>query len=145
MSQASGIRSALPDIAAPEIPIGNRKLWKRWQIVYVLVRTVFFVGFFLLIEFRRLQDVSLLLSTSLRNRVLIQAIILLSIGTILEMLLLALLNSWEAKQLKSGVFRRSVTVIACESLLWFFCFFPAFCALVLGPAASAIMKLVSHD
>jgi hypothetical protein len=145
MSQASGIHPALPDISAPAIPIGDRKLWKRWQIIYVILRTVFFVGFFFLMEYRRLHDASLLLRSALGNRVLIQAIILLFAGTVLEMLLLALMNSWEAKQPKSRVFRRSVTVIACESLLWFFCFLPAFYALVLGPAAVKIMKLVSHD
>jgi len=143
MSQASGIRSALPIIADPAIPAGARKLWKRWQIIYVVGRAVFFVGFFFLMECRRLHDASLVLSEALGNRMLIRAMILLVVGTFLEMLLLALMNSWEAKQPRTGVFRLSVAVIASESLLWFFCFLPAFYVMVLGPAAVEIMKIVT--
>jgi hypothetical protein len=142
MSQASGIRSALPAFSDPTIPAGDRKLWKRWQIVFVIGRTVFLLGFFVLMEYRRVHDLNLVLSQAVENHALIRAISLLAVGTFLEVLLFALINRWEAKQPTSSL--RSVTVLAGGSLLWLFCFLPGLYALVLGPAAMAIMKTISH-
>jgi hypothetical protein len=144
MSQASGIHSALPILSAPAAPSGARRLWKNWQIAYVLGRTVFLLGFFFLTENRRFHDTSLLISTALGNRMLVQALIGLSIGTILEMLLFALINWWEAAKPTSRVIWRVATVTASEALLWVFCFIPAFYVMFLGPAAVEIMRNFSR-
>jgi hypothetical protein len=145
MSQASAIRPALPTVPAASLPTGSRKLWKGWQIAYVIGRTVFLIGFFLLMEHRHGHDTSLLLSTSLGNKMFVQALMLLAIGTFFEMVLFALLNWWEAKQPASGVIWRVAAVMGGEALLWLFCFLPVFYVMFLGPAAVEIMNTLSHN
>jgi hypothetical protein len=144
MSQASGIRTALPTLSTPAVTGGASRLWKNWQIAYVLARTIFLIGFFFLMENRRYHDTSLLITSVLGNKLLIQALILLGIGTCLEMLLFALINWWEAKRPTSCVIWRVATVVSSEALLWVFCFIPAFYVMFLGPAAIEIMNTFSR-
>jgi hypothetical protein len=145
MSQVTDVRSGLPDISDPAAPSGALQLWKRWQISYVVGRTVFLIGFYFLMEFQHNHDTGLVLSTALGNRMLVQAFILLAVGTFFEMGLFGLINWWEFKRPKSGVVWRVFTVLGSEALLWVTCFLPAFYVMFLGPAAVEIMNLLSRN
>src|SRR5262249_56876390 len=94
MSQASGVRSALPAVSVVTSADSGGKLWKRWQITYVVGRAVFLIGFFLLMEYHHGRDPSLLLDTLFGSKLSLHATALLAVGTLLELVLFAVLNRW---------------------------------------------------
>jgi hypothetical protein len=145
MSQVTDVRSGLPDISDPAGPHDALQLWKRRQIAYVVGRAVFLIGFFFLMEHRHDHDAGPLLSTALGNRMVVQAFILLAVGTFFEMGLFALINWWESKRPESGVVWRVFTVLGSEALLWVSCFLPVFYVMFLGPAAVEIMNILSRN
>jgi hypothetical protein len=144
MSQASGVRSALPPVSVVTSAGGGGKLWKRWQITYVVGRAVFLIGFFLLMEYHHGRDPSLFLGTLFGSTLPLQATTLLAVGTLLELVLFAVLNRWRDRRPQSGVALRSLTGLAGETVLWVVCFAPAFYIMFVGPAIVEIVNTLSR-
>ncbi|HMF13086.1 MAG TPA: hypothetical protein VKE94_12300 [Gemmataceae bacterium] len=144
MNQASGIREPLPAVSLVTTSGSGGKLWKRWQITYVLFRAIFLLGFFFLMEGRHGRD-PLRLESLLDNRLLVQAMALLTLGTLLELGLFTVLNRWQYRRPNSGVAWRALIALAGESILWAVCFLPVFYFMLVGPAVVEIVNTLSRS
>jgi hypothetical protein len=102
------------------------------------------IGFFLLMEFRHGRDPSQLLGTLFGSKLPLQATALLAVGTLLELVLFAVLNRWHARLPQSGVAGRTLTGLAGETVLWVVCFAPVFYIMFVGPAIVEIVNTLSR-
>jgi len=144
MSQSSGLHGAFSSGPFPVMPTHLGRLWKGWQFTLILGRTFCLVGFFLLMLHTRYDAMSVLLTTPLGKKMLLQGIGLVVLGTGLELLMFAALNHWEAAQSGSGRGLRLGLAALGEVALCLFCFLPALYAVTIGPAAVGIMENLAH-
>jgi hypothetical protein len=119
-------------------------VWQGWQLAWIIGRTLFLIGFFILTLHTRYAETSLLLTTEAGKKMLIHGIGLVVLGTGLELLLFGILNHWQTSRPASGRGLRIALGVTGEGALCLFCFLPAFFILSIGPAALGIMENLSH-
>jgi hypothetical protein len=140
MSQAS----SRPPVSIPALSTSFGRLWHGWQLAWIIVRTLFLVGYFFVMLHTRHDDTSLLLTTNAGNKMLIQGAALIILGTGLELLLFGILNHWQAARPTSGRGLRIAVGVIGEIAFLAFCFVPAMFILSIGPASLRIMENLMH-
>ncbi len=127
-------------VSASPSSTGPAPLWKDWQWFLVVGRALFLIGYLVLMFLLRPGTTQLLVTTGPGQKLLVQAVIFLMVGTGLELVLFWLLNRWNVAV---GVLRFVLFAVAEFALLWFF-FLPAFFAISVGPAALSILENLSR-
>jgi len=140
MTVASGIQAVLEDAPSSLVRPGMLRFWKSWQIAWVVGRSAFLVSFFALMYSIRQEQTSLLLTTSVGLRMLLAALVILLIGTALELVLFAILNRREKARPYSGRLWRTGLLAIGELTLNLFFYLPAFFVMAAGPAAISISE-----